>query len=122
MRLLRDETIRGSETADPPRQPWSRKYTNEQVKRLRQLFEWAAAQQLAPVIVYQSCGGPPFCGPQPERTAIQKHARKPHRSLAVRFCCEPWLAGIRRGLWCFGNPGMFFDKSIREIGLPLAGL
>jgi len=30
-------------------------------------------------------GGPPSCGPQPKRTAIQKHTRKLHACLAVRF-------------------------------------
>lgn len=31
LRMLREEMIRGDQTADPPRKPWSRKYINQQV-------------------------------------------------------------------------------------------
>ena len=51
LRLLREEMIRGN-GAD--RRPWSRKYINAQVQRIRHLFKWAAARELAPVSVYES--------------------------------------------------------------------
>ncbi len=35
LRTLREEMIRGDETANPPRRPWSRKYINQQVQRIR---------------------------------------------------------------------------------------
>lgn len=54
MRLIRDEMIRGDAISDPPRRSWSRKYINAQVQRLRRVFKWAAAHELAPVTVYQS--------------------------------------------------------------------
>ena len=54
LRLLREEMIRGDTTADPPRKPWSRKYINSQVQRIRHMFKWAAARELVPASVHQS--------------------------------------------------------------------
>lgn len=54
LRFLRDQMIRGDDKAKPPRQPWSRKYINSQVQRIRRMFKWAASQELVPVPAYQS--------------------------------------------------------------------
>ncbi|NOS99471.1 MAG: hypothetical protein HOP29_02465 [Phycisphaerales bacterium] len=51
LRLLREEMIRGN-GAD--RRPWSRKYINAQIGRIKHLFKWAAAREMAPVSVYES--------------------------------------------------------------------
>ncbi len=51
LRLLRDHMIRGDGSC---RKPWSRKYINSQVQRIRHMFKWAAGQELVPVSVYQS--------------------------------------------------------------------
>lgn len=53
-RGLREAMIRGDQNADPPRRPWSRKYINRQMGRLRHLFKWAASRELVPVSVHQS--------------------------------------------------------------------
>lgn len=53
LRLLREEMIRGDEEADPPRRPWSRRYINDQVKRLLAMFKWAAGHELLPASVHQ---------------------------------------------------------------------
>lgn len=50
LRLLRDHMVRGGED----RKPWSRKYINAQVRRIRHMFKWAAGQELVPVSVHQS--------------------------------------------------------------------
>ena len=54
LRMLRDEMIRGDATEDPPRRPWSRKYINQQVQRIRRIFKWAAAHEMVPATVYQT--------------------------------------------------------------------
>ena len=46
LRSLRAEMIRGDDQTDPPRKPWSRKYINQQVQRVRRIFKWAAGQEL----------------------------------------------------------------------------
>lgn len=51
LRLLRDLMIRGD---GPRRKPWSRKYINSQVQRIRHMFKWAAGQELLPATVHQS--------------------------------------------------------------------
>lgn len=51
LRLLRDEMIRGDE---PNRKPWSRKYINAQVQRLRHMFKWAASRELVSASVHES--------------------------------------------------------------------
>jgi integrase len=53
LRLLREEMIRGDESADPPRAPWSRRYVNQQMQRLRQMFKWAASHEMLPSAVYE---------------------------------------------------------------------
>ncbi|MBI4719472.1 MAG: hypothetical protein HY763_16880 [Planctomycetes bacterium] len=53
LRQIREEMVRG---APPKRRPWSRKYINAQVQRLRAMFKWAAARELVPVTVYQALG------------------------------------------------------------------
>jgi integrase len=54
LRLLREEMIRGDESADPPRAPWSRRYINQQTQRLRQMFKWAAFHEMLPSAVYEA--------------------------------------------------------------------
>lgn len=54
LRMLRDEMVRGDPAVKPPRRPWSRKYVNAQVQRIRRFFRWAAAHELIPVSVHQS--------------------------------------------------------------------
>ena len=54
LRLLRDEMIRGDEADRPPRKPWSRKYINSQIQRIRHVFKWAAGHELAPASVHQA--------------------------------------------------------------------
>lgn len=54
LRVLRDEMIRGDANESPPRKPWSRKYINSQVQRIRHIFKWAAAREMAPVTVHQA--------------------------------------------------------------------
>lgn len=51
LRLLRDHMIRGGGSC---RKPWSRKYINAQVQRIRHVFKWAAGHELVPVTVHQS--------------------------------------------------------------------
>ena len=53
LRLVRDEMIRGDASLTPPRASWSRPYVNQQVKRIKRLFKWAASHELIPVSVYQ---------------------------------------------------------------------
>lgn len=54
LRLLRDAMIRGDASATPPRSPWTRKYINSQIQRLRHMFKWAAAREFVPASVHQS--------------------------------------------------------------------
>ncbi len=51
LRLLRDHMIRGGGSC---RKPWSRKYINSQVQRIRHMFKWAAGHELVPTSVHQS--------------------------------------------------------------------
>jgi len=51
LRSLREEMIGGDGTE---RKPWSRKYINAQVQRIRHLFKWAAAREMVPATVYES--------------------------------------------------------------------
>ena len=54
LRMLREEMIRGDQTADPPRKPWSRKYINQQVQRIRRVFKWAVAHEMVAPEVHQA--------------------------------------------------------------------
>ena len=54
LRLLREEMIRGDAESDPPRIPWSRRYINQQMQRIRQMFKWAASHELLPSSVYEA--------------------------------------------------------------------
>jgi integrase len=54
LRLLREAMIRGDPKASPPRTPWSRKYINSQVQRIRHIFKWAAAREMVPASVHQA--------------------------------------------------------------------
>lgn len=54
LRLLRDEMVRGDPAATPVRKPWSRKYINSQIQRIRHVFKWAAARELVPASVHQA--------------------------------------------------------------------
>lgn len=51
LRLLRDHMIRG---AGSRRKPWTRKYINSQIQRVRHVFKWAVAQELVPASVHQA--------------------------------------------------------------------
>ncbi len=54
LRTLRDAMVRGETGGAQQRKAWSRRYINAQVRRIRRLFKWAAAQELVPVAVHQS--------------------------------------------------------------------
>ena len=54
LRLLREEMIRGDASADPPRIPWSRRYINQQMQRIRQMFKWAASHEMLPSSIYET--------------------------------------------------------------------
>ena len=54
LRLLREAMVRGDESADPPREPWSRSYINSRIKRVRRLFKWAASHELVPPTAHQA--------------------------------------------------------------------
>lgn len=96
LRMLRDAMIRGDDRAEPPRQPWSRRYINSQIQRLRHLFKWAAARELVPASVHQSlCTLEPLrrgrsgarenprVGPVPDELldAVRPHLGRPVRAL-----------------------------------------
>lgn len=85
--------IRG---AEPERKPWSRKYINAQVQRLRHMFKWSAGRELVPVSVHESLRTvePLRRGrtearetdkvlPVPQATidAVPPHLSSPHRAL-----------------------------------------
>lgn len=53
LRLIRQEMVRGDASADPPRSPWSRGYVNQQIKRLRRMFKWAASHEMVPASIHQ---------------------------------------------------------------------
>lgn len=54
LRALREAILAGDDTCDPPRQAWSRGYTNQQVQRQRRMFRWAASQEMIPASIYQA--------------------------------------------------------------------
>ncbi|MFN0135526.1 MAG: tyrosine-type recombinase/integrase [Phycisphaerae bacterium] len=54
LRMLREQMIRGDATEDPPRKPWSRKYINQQVQRIRRIFKWAVAHEMVPAAAHQA--------------------------------------------------------------------
>jgi hypothetical protein len=54
LRMLREEMVRGDQTTDPPRKPWSRKYINQQVQRVRRIFKWAVAHEPVAPDVHQA--------------------------------------------------------------------
>ncbi len=56
LRLLREAMIQGDALAEPPRRPWSRKYINQQVQRIRRIFKWAVAHEMVPAATYQALG------------------------------------------------------------------
>lgn len=108
LRLLREEMIRGDETDDPPRRPWSRKFINAQVQRIRHVFKWAAAHELAPASVHQSlctleplkrgrCAAREGAKVQPVPQELLDAAR-PHLSRPIRALVElQLLTGARPG-------------------------
>lgn len=92
LRLVRDAMIRGDDSALPPRSPWTRKYINSQIQRLRHMFKWAAARELVPASVHQSlCALEPLrrgrsgakenprVGPVPQHLidAVRSHLSRP---------------------------------------------
>lgn len=108
LRMLREEMIRGDATSDPPRKPWSRRYINQQVQRVRRIFKWAVAHELVPASVHQS-----LCALEPlkrGRTQAREHAKVgpvrddvlnatlPHLNRPVRALVELQLySGARAG-------------------------
>lgn len=54
LRLVRDAMIRGSATETPVRPPWTRVYCNQQCRRIRAMFKWAASHEMLPVSVHQT--------------------------------------------------------------------
>jgi integrase len=53
LRTVRDAMVRGDLEGARARRPWSRKYINQQVRRVCSLFRWAASHELVPASVYQ---------------------------------------------------------------------
>lgn len=105
LRLLREEMIRGDE---PLRKPWSRKYINVQVQRIRHVFKWAAAREMAPVTVYESLRTlEPLCRGKCDARETAKvvpvseellNAVRPHLPRPVRALVElQLLTGARPG-------------------------
>ena len=96
LRLLREEMIRGDRTEKPPRRPWSRKYINQQVQRIRRVFKWAAAQELVPVTVHQA-----LCTLEPlkrGRTSAREHPRVGPAPSDMVDAVRPFLSKPVRGL------------------------
>jgi len=56
LRFLREQMISGDDNIDPPRPSWSRGYINQQIKRIRRMFKWAASHEMLPVAVAQQLG------------------------------------------------------------------
>ncbi|MBL9149405.1 MAG: site-specific integrase [Phycisphaerae bacterium] len=54
LREVRDAMVRGDDSLDPPRRPWSRRQVNNQVQRICAIFRWGAAHELVPITAYQS--------------------------------------------------------------------
>jgi len=54
LRLVREAMVRGDESADPPRKPWSRSHINQQVQKVRRVFKWAASHEMIPPSVHQA--------------------------------------------------------------------
>lgn len=54
LRVLRESMICGDASAERPRKPWSRIYINQQTRRIRQMFRWAASHELIPASVAQA--------------------------------------------------------------------
>jgi len=54
LRILRESMICGDATASKPRQPWTRIYINQQTRRIRQMFRWAASHELIPSSISQA--------------------------------------------------------------------
>lgn len=51
LRAVRSAMIQGDLQGEKPRKPWSRGFTNKQVKRLKMLFRWGVSWELVPVVV-----------------------------------------------------------------------
>lgn len=88
--------IRGDEADDPPRKPWSRKFINSQVQRVRHVFKWAAGHEFVPVSVHQALctleplkrgrcnareGGKVVPVPDELLSAVRPHLSRPVRAL-----------------------------------------
>ncbi len=71
LRWLREQMIRGEDLS----RPWSRKYINVQVQRIRRMFKWAACEELVPVTVYQS-----LCTVEPLRRGETMNVIAPPRT------------------------------------------
>jgi len=96
LRLLREAMIQGFGREEDFRRPWSRKYINAQVQRIRHMFKWAAAHELLPAGVHQSlCTLEPLkrgrtrareserVGPVPDELLelVRPHLNRPVRAL-----------------------------------------
>lgn len=52
LRMLREEMIRGDK--ENGRKPWSRRYINQQVQRIRRILKWGVAHEIVPATVHQA--------------------------------------------------------------------
>lgn len=108
LRLLRDEMIRGDTTCKPPRKPWSRKYINQQVQRIRRIIKWAVSHELIGAEVHQAlCTVEPLkrgrsaAKENPKITGVPEHILKkvlPKLNKQVRALVDlQLLTGARAG-------------------------
>ncbi|MBX3316476.1 MAG: site-specific integrase [Phycisphaeraceae bacterium] len=56
LRLLRERMRSGDATSNPPREPWSRRTTNERVRIVQAFFRWAASRELVNESVARALG------------------------------------------------------------------
>jgi integrase len=109
---VRDAMIRGDPTSSPPRKPWSRRYINSQIQRLRRIFKWAASNELLPASVFHQIQTVPSlrrgrCGaadPEPVRPASIElvNAVRPFLSRQVNALVDLQLLTGARGGELFG--------------------
>lgn len=93
LRALRDVMIRGEPVGDSSgesaRKPWTRGYTNQQVRRIRAMFKWGASHERLPVSVYQA-----LCTMEPlkrGRTEAREGKRIAPAPMELVGACRPHL-------------------------------
>lgn len=91
LRMLREEMIRGDQTTDPPRKPWSRKYINQQVQRVRRIFKWAVAHELVAPDVHQT-----LCTFEPLKRGRSAARENPKIGPAPRALLDAVLPNLSR--------------------------